>query len=154
MKPFVQIPTVTLSNPDNNYYWEWECEGGNATQDQVFLLSMEEICKYYQFDSWDNENQSGFCQKLITDVTPYAINKGVACYTFTDSDYEVYYVPEGYTSDIVGKSGAIWWSRTPALNNEYFICVVCEDGFTGYSLEFDVALEKLPGIRPALYIEW
>ena len=47
-----RIITANLSNPDNAI---WGTEGGNDTNDKVFCLNVDEIRKYYSFESWDED---------------------------------------------------------------------------------------------------
>ena len=52
------IPTVTLSNPDNPNYGT---EGGNDTQDQVFLLSLEELQQYFNVsETWTDYDGNNY----------------------------------------------------------------------------------------------
>lgn len=43
-----QIALVTLQNPNN---WDYGTTGGNSTRDSVFLLSMDEVYKYFAENS-------------------------------------------------------------------------------------------------------
>ena len=70
--------TADLSNPDNAYYGT---VGENDTNDKVFCLSVDEIIKYYSFESWYDDDHYGlshygYSSALITDATPYAENNG------------------------------------------------------------------------------
>ena len=38
------IQTTTIENPDNPWYGT---DGGNDTEDKIFLLSLQEVCKYF-----------------------------------------------------------------------------------------------------------
>ena len=143
------IPTVTLSNPDNAYRGTI---GGNDTNDKIFLLSVDEIRKYYSFNSWYEEEQYGYCQKLITDATQYAIDKGVYTDAIPEEDYIDYNLEEGYTSDVIGKRGAIWWLRSPGSNSRC-ACGVCYYGNAGAYYNYLVNFDKY-GVRPALFVEY
>ncbi|MGN0766843.1 MAG: DUF6273 domain-containing protein, partial [Christensenellales bacterium] len=74
------IPTVTVSADKNPDY---STNPGNATQDQVFLLSITEVNKYFSSDS------ARQCKP-----TDYAVANGVA-------------------NDVWGRGNCWWWLRSP-----------------------------------------
>ncbi len=122
-----RIAEVTLSNPDNAYYGT---EGGNDTNDKIFLLSMEEIFKYYGDDWYDPEDWYSECQSLRTPATVFV--KFNTSYNFDD--------------------GADWYLRTPGDNN-YVTCGVDSLGRTGWGKYYS-GDDADVGIRPALYVEF
>lgn len=46
--------------------------GGNDIVDHIFILSFEEVQKYYHFDCWNSNNPSGWGKELVTLRTEYA----------------------------------------------------------------------------------
>ena len=78
------IPTVTVSADKNP---EYDTDPGNATQDQVFLLSIVEAKKYFSSD------EARMCVP-----TEYAISNGA-------------YTSDSYTKG--GKATCCWWLRSP-----------------------------------------
>ncbi|MCR5596856.1 MAG: DUF6273 domain-containing protein [Lachnospiraceae bacterium] len=150
-----RVITANLSNPDNAY---WGTEGGNDTNDKVFCLSMEEVRKYYSFESWYDDDQSGYSSALMTDVTPYAVNNGARQFTITQEDYtgEGYedrtgLSEEGYDTDVIGLDGGFWWLRSPGgLSN--IACTVKYNGYAGWLYYYNVDY-AFNGVRPALYLE-
>lgn len=147
-----RIIPVTNSNPDNA---TTSTPGGNDTQDKVFLLSMEEVMQYFNFTSWDDESMHGNCQALITDCTPYAESKGVARLVF---DEDRYYGTDdfngfddsGYTDDVLGKTFAPWWLRSPGIQSNTALMVTYA-GHAGWD-SFDRVIDDDEGVRPAMYI--
>ena len=123
-----KIPEVTLSNPDNDFYGG--IEGGNDTNDKVFLLSVEEILKYYGGDWYNADNGYGFCDRLVISATQVAKDNGA------------------YTRD----NGSLWWLRSPGLNSNR-ACDVYEDGCVGWDYSSNVH-ERKDGVRPAIYVEY
>ncbi len=115
------IPTVTVSADKNP---EYSTDPGNATQDQVFLLSINEANEYF---SSDDERMCG--------PTAYAIGNGA------------------WTSDNYEKDGAAtcwWWLRSPGYGQDFAACVdddggVREFGTYVYYVTF--------AVRPALWID-
>ena len=77
-----KIATVTNQNPDNSKY---NTKGGNATQDKIFALSIDEVYHYFRDDR-------------MAAPTGYAKKQGA-----TVSD--IYSLPSGE------KTG--WWLRSP-----------------------------------------
>ncbi|MBO4928127.1 MAG: hypothetical protein J5379_07760 [Clostridiales bacterium] len=149
-----RILTTTVSNPDNA---RMGTPGGNDTEDKVFLLSMEEVEKYFTFTEWDDESMHGNCQALMTDATPYAKSKGVASIAVSDIIY--YGSPDndfqglntcGYTDDIIGQTYAPWWLRSPGIYGNT-ASMVTYIGHAGWD-SFDRVIDDDEGVRPVIYI--
>ena len=86
-----QIVTVTNQNPKNPQYGT---KGGNATQDRIFALSIDEANKYFRDDD-----------DRMAAPTGYAKKQG--CYVSSD-----YLLPSGE------KTGW-WWLRSPGYFGNY-----------------------------------
>ncbi len=135
------INTVTIANEDN----PWQgTPGGNDTSDNIFVLSISEIMKYYP----DSPKEGmGYCESLMIPATPYAESRGVSTYTVKENDLKD--LPE-YFADKVGESGACWWLRSPGLST-YSACSVSGFGYLEVRIE-DTSKDEDYGVRPALYI--
>ncbi len=142
-----KIESTYIVNEDNPYY---EMEGGNNTNDRVFCLSLEEIRKYYDFDSWDENDMTGWCDNLIIAPTSYAVNQGVSENTITEEFYNLCLLNSNYSTDVVGKTGAEWWTRTIGEDN-YCACHVQGDGLIGYYYCYEMNTINF-GVRPALWV--
>ena len=143
------IPTVTISNPDNIVFGT---DGGGKTEDKVFFLSVEDILNYYSFDFWDNKGQYGFCRKLMTEATQYAINNGLdITHTITADKYKNYYSKVGYGKDCIGLTCGWWWLRSPGKYGDPPRGVDF-DGDAGWGYE-GLGDRQGRGIRPAIYID-
>ena len=161
-----RINTVTVVNENNQ---KWGTPGGNSTSDKIFALSVSEILKYYDFNSWYTESNPyhwkdggtfdwfGFSEHLIIPATAYAISRGVHNYTITENDYynDGYdghgLADEGYNSSCIGRSGSVWWLRSPGYDS-YYACYVFGSGYASAdSTDGLVCLDDI-GVRPALYI--
>ena len=124
------IPVTEVDNSAEQGFGEWNMNGGNNTQDHVFLLSYAEANRYFGLTSEENI-------KTRVQPTDYAAGKGAWS-----------------ISDCVTESGAEagwWWLRSPGFNpaftKGYFACVM-NDGRLYYgSVDFLVAC-----YRPALWI--
>ena len=108
------INTTMVINADNSYYGT---SGGNDTEDKIFCLSIDEVLKYYSFDSYDEEEGYGYSQQLIAPVTQYAKDQGIAYLEITeDRDYK-WLKDEGYTEECIGIEAGLWWLRSPSSDN-------------------------------------
>ena len=116
-----KISTVTIHNPDNPDYGT---KGGNATQDKIFALSIDEAKKYFGSDD-----------ERMAAPTDYAKIQG--CYVSDN-----YSLPNG-------ENTGWWWLRSPGLIS-YDAAFVDINGFInlyGFSVNFyNVA------VRPAFWL--
>ena len=109
-----QIIEVINENPDNPWYGT---SGGNPTKDRIFLLSVEEVAKYFGDNKDINirEKNPGW-DWLEDDYIPW----------FGDSKYNV-------NRRAVDDDGIVrfWTLRTPGANSRYVTTVMgfCNDGF-------------------------
>lgn len=142
-----RVITANLSNSDNAYYGT---KAGYDTSDKIFCLSVDEIMKYYSFESWYDDSHYGYSSSLITDVTPYAVNNGAYHYTITQDDYDGL-SSEGYSTDVIGLGCGWWWLRSPGCLSDG-ARGVDGGGCAGWNYHFRVDDDFL-GVRPALYIE-
>ena len=115
-----KIPTVTVVNNDHQ---EYDTDGGNDTQDKVFLLSIDEVNKY--FDS-DEERKCG--------TTDYAKAQGA-------------YTRDPYTAN--GKATCACWLRSPGSDQARALCVF----YDGYVRSLGGSVDEGGrAVRPALWI--
>ena len=142
-----QIPEVELDNTDNPYYGT---KGGNSTKDRIFVLSVDEISKYYSFDTRNTKERPGHSDEVIVKATSYAYSKGVYDAWITESDYNQYF-KDSYESDIIGSPCVSWWLRSPGKYGKYK-CFVCDFGLVGWYGR-DVEHGDV-GVRPALYVAY
>lgn len=121
------ISTTTVINDDNPMVGT---EGGNDTQDKVYLLSIAEAStEAYGFDSVIyNETKA-----RESKVTDYAASQG--CYRCTESDYY---------------GNCEWWLRSPGEATT-IASEICEDGF-GAILDSRYIDEEGIGVRPVLHL--
>ena len=126
-------------------------EGGNDTNDtidKIFALSVDEIRKYYDFNSWNDKEMDGYSEELVIEPTPYAVEKGILPFEVTESNIKA--VGENYSNDVIGHIGCDWWLRSPG-HYGYRACYVRWGGFTGHSSYTGVFSVKV-GVRPALWV--
>ena len=116
-----KIITVTNQNPNNP---EYDTKGGNATQDKIFELSIDEAKKYFRDDD-----------DRIAVPTCYAKKQG--CYV--SDDYSL----------TNGEKKGWWWLRSPGYNS-LSAAYVDTDGYVtqgGYSV-----YNHYGAVRPAFWL--
>ncbi len=148
----VLIQNTNIANPDNPING---ILGGNDTKDKIFLLSVDEIISYTEFNSWHEELQYGYSMDQIITATEYAKQQGTYCYVIMDYDYSDDYgenlVLENYSPDCIGREGVSWWLRSSggktigARGVNYF-------GNVGWYCSYGLNVDS-GGVRPALYIK-
>ena len=116
-----QIVTVTNQNPKNPQYGT---KGGNATQDRIFALSIDEANKYFRDDD-----------DRMAAPTGYAKKQG--CYVSSD-----YLLPSGE------KTGW-WWLRSPGYDSLYAADVLRNGDI--YQFGYDVHSDHV-AVRPAFWL--
>ena len=138
-----QIALTPLENPDNPSYGT---DGGNATNDYVFLLSLADALsqtddvagsgKYFRSDA---ERQA--------DATRYAVQNGAHVYGSESGNR----ANDATCTDV--HCFAYWWLRSPGLSSTYAANVdlggdVCINNESGCVDNTDM------GVRPALWVKY
>ncbi|MBQ6903778.1 MAG: hypothetical protein IJQ26_04595 [Lachnospiraceae bacterium] len=141
-----QILETRLDNPGNEY---WGTPGGNETSDRVFLLSVDEVRRYWTFNSWYDKDAFGHSEDLITEATPYTYASSPYTLVIFREDYEGYYKREGYSEACIGRVGCAWWLRSPGYTNCY-ASFVRGNGIVGYHSPDSGVEGTNIGVRPAL----
>lgn len=128
-----KILTTTIENPDNP---DSGVDGGNDTEDRLFLLSVYEVEEYYEREAF---REAGLSIKAHNSAKEYN--------------------PDGY----IGGLSSSWWTRTPGEDEFGFICVngggefetrptgLASDLFTSGIVVADD--KNGAGVRPAMWIE-
>lgn len=130
------IETTTVSNAKDQCYSGYRADGGNNTQDKVFLLSYAEANKYLGVTYNNNSNTIARVQPTEYAIAQHAHTSG--SYATLDGSYT--------TSD--GKAVGYWWLRSPGDVQAYAAFVS-----TGGSL-FDANVNfGSYCVRPALWVE-
>lgn len=146
------IVATTLINNDNP---AWDTIGGNDTVDNVFILSLDEIAKYFTFNYEDAKGRN--YDYVSEDL--YSVGTD-ACYIY-DSDKEFYRYEESYYRTVSNKCPysnklstdiiqPLFWVRSPGGNKQWKICVcaygcICEDNSFGCN--------DTSGVRPAIWVD-
>ena len=126
------IAETRLTNDDNPWYGT---SGGNATTDRIFLLSLEEVVKYFG-DSGDLKNRKGWYwegEPVLNDGQGFIIN-------------------DQYNSarEAVDADGAAlwWWLRSPGVDS---LLAAAVHGDGGVGVEGGGSYYD-GGVRPALWL--
>ena len=106
-----KIVLSTVENPDNKTFGT---KGGNTTKDYVYLLSLDEIGRYFRVDPYNLEGS----EALICLPTKTAVNHGA--YTVSQAE-----VDEGQSEySYLLKTGAcVWWLRSPGEGQNWAVAV-------------------------------
>ena len=115
-----KISMVTVKNADNP---EYGTRGGNDTEDKVFLLSIDEMNRYFGSDEE---------RKCVP--TDYTIAQGV-------------YTSDKYSAD--GRASCWYWLRSPGIKSNY-ADYVYYDGSVNY--RGNLVYNDRSAVRPALWI--
>ncbi|MBR6028110.1 MAG: hypothetical protein IKP40_03395 [Clostridia bacterium] len=121
---------ILLTEVDNSRsqgYSNWPTDGGNNTQDKVFLLSFAEANKYFRV-TYDHAYM-----KARLAATDYAVEQGV-------------YVTNYLTAD--GGPSCIWWLRSPGKEPHTVIFVGGEGAIGDWYAEVEGK-----GLRPAFWLD-
>jgi hypothetical protein len=142
------IATTDNQNPDNQWYGT---NGGNATQDKVFLLSLDEVVKYFG-DSGDLRNRKGWT--LDRNYNQVLNNTGDRNkdYWINDryNDSRIAYNDLRTAYDMSNTSKAWWWWLRSPGSSSLSAARVGGDGrvrVNGNNVIFDGN-----GVRPALWL--
>ena len=122
---------IELTNVDNSKsqgYSEWDNDGGNNTQDKIFLLSYAEANKYFDVTLNDDNNT-----KSRVEPTAYAIAQGA----YTSSSNKT----------ASGEEAGAWWLRSPGYFQDFAARVS-----TGGSLNIETVNLVDYCVRPALWV--
>ena len=125
-----QILSVINDNPDNI---QFGTEGGNVTEDRVFLLSYDELMNYLK----DGYRSCG--------VTEFA--RAQSQYLASQKIYDY--------AGMMNREFAIWWLRTPGMAPGYFMTVSTDANLSGngpFALDFHSGDISYDDVRPALWV--
>ena len=127
-------------------------QNGNNTNDDIFLLSMEEVEKYFgEFQGPDSDGHY-YNPNSVCEPTQQAVNNGILTNTFDDFWFEMLN-RFGYTSDLIGHDFADWWLRDSCYNyDSYFGSMLCGLEISSIGSKSSHFSEAGEGVRPALYI--
>lgn len=143
-------PTLLNNKVDKSHYATRNVDGGNDTIDNVFLLSYDEVVKYFPRKDiyFDNDGRAVNYDKLLQAVaTPYAVAQGVDVWTEKDAKTCLSY-GGGFASiayDVIGYVEK-WALRTPYGAQTSIYNVGANGGFGMRTVTYD------HGNRPAMRI--
>jgi len=129
-----RIAEERIDNPNNPWYGT---SGGNATYDKVFLLSLDEVCRYFG-DSGDLKSRKGWNLKNDQLV----LKNGKGCF-----------INDQYNGARIAKDSngiAFWWWLRSSGDSLNYAAIVANDGYVYVSGDNDVGWSG--GVRPALWL--
>lgn len=121
--------------------------GGNNTIDKVFLLSVDEVRRYFKETGEGHSRKVAYCEEYVCYPTQYALDNGVE--VLTEKLYKEYNDYD-YPKDIV-VGGCNWILRSPGFNNKYCANV-------GTNLTLDESGSQIwnttyTAVRPAIWVK-
>ena len=138
-KDRARIAEVTNTNPDNQWFGT---PGGANTQDRIFLLSLDEVVKYFG-DSGQLANRPSEYVRQIDDQ----YNENRVAYHVGGTYYYGNIWQDTYT--VGAGDPRAWWLRSPG-GISYYAASVGGSGLI-YSYGSDVIINEY-GVRPALWL--
>lgn len=134
----MMIPLVTLENTGNE---DWETEGSEPTEDQVFALSLQDVMEYYETEEYTYE------YPLSQDFTTYEGSKGRAA---TPTAYAIAQGVQVLSSSEWYGGNCEYWLRTIGANQQFYTYV---DGFGLYYTGGNCVDNIGVGVRPAIWVD-
>ena len=167
-----RISATEVNNNNNSWF---DSTGGEATSDYIFLLSIDELIRYFGDsdapNNWDGYSWSAHSQnfsdeynenrKAVLNMTEEQIKS--ASERISESDFCVYTEEEMQKrlTDNIGTIGG-WWLRTPGLSGSHAAHVsangsVMVAGTLGAGGPYTISLGHGPmidflGIRPSMWV--
>ena len=160
-----KIIEVTNQNPDNPWYktksasisipgvTARDSKGGNPTKDKVFLLSIDEVCRYFG-DSTARLKNPGF-----TDLGRGKIKLGpgqklsdLSLISDNNDKNRIAIMPGSFSKDKKDQA-FIWWLRSPGEADALAACVTAKGTIhiTGKTV-FALKEGQMCGLRPVLWV--
>ena len=138
-----KIVLSTVENPDNKTYGT---KGGNTTKDYVYLLSLDEIGRYFHVDPYAENYLDRCVEALICLPTQTAVNNGA----FSISQARVDEIQSKYSYPL--KVGACrWWLRSPG----YYQNAVADGDYFGYVNYYGCYVDDSDGcVRPVICVRF
>ena len=140
---------LVASSLENENHPVYGTIGGNSTEDKVFLLSLNELIRFGRYADWNRFTCFGYGEDIMAEVTPFAKEKGCWSNTIDKDYYNLNLLNRQYSKNVIGKSSAAWWLRTPGYKRNN-ACYVSVDGNFGANY-FRSSYAAL-GVRPSIYI--
>lgn len=126
------ILTTLVDNSAGQGYSKWNSDGGNNTEDKVFLLSCAEANRFFNVKSWSDGYEINIQSRVAP--TEYAIANW-ANKTNTELTAE-------------GREAGHWFLRSPGAGQDR-VAYVYEDGTLSHTNVYSVG----SSVRPALWLD-
>ena len=123
------IPFVQVDNGADQGNSAWRTDGGNATQDRVFLLSCSEAAKYFQ-TAW----RAGDSAIARVHPTEWAFRHSKA---WINTDYRT----------VDGGEAGWWWLRSPGRNAKRAAYVSVDGSLDNTDVDWEIGCA-----RPAIWV--
>ena len=125
------IPKTEVDNSNEQGYSGYPTDGGENTQDYIFLLSYAEVRRFFGVQYYKTAGSQNLLSRMAP--TAYALGKGADTY--------------GGNKTEDGVLSSVWWLRSPGLDQNTAARVNAEG-----SLDSKYVYRKINCVRPALWI--
>ena len=129
-------------------------EGGNATQDYLFLLSRKDVRDYFGVNV-ETKTDCFYSQTAVCEPTQTALlqsaEQNIEYQTFTRELYDNVFKEYGYLESIVGTNGCSYWLRNPGRYAAVYTATV---GGNGDVFDIGTLTTEYGYVRPAMWIEY
>lgn len=137
---------ILLSNIQNKSNPQSGADGGEDTQDYVYLLSISEAQKYYG-EHWQNVDGCFGSSDLVVEATDYAIAQGAH---FPQPDeFELACYEIGGTNYPLSEKATSWWLRSPGGKTDLAAYVFWYGSVDAYSNRYYPDSKEI-GVRPVI----
>ena len=128
---------ITNNNP------EYFTDAGKDTIDKCFLLSFEEIIKFFSDINFSNQTQD----LLFKNTNNYSLSAQV---NMTKEKINVANERSGLDYSMINGHSIGWWLRTPGANQKRTVRINCNGDIRLYGREVN---RNLVGVRPAIWVK-
>jgi hypothetical protein len=166
-KDRAKIIEVTNQNPDNPWYktksaiisipgvTAHDSKGGNPTKDKIFLLSIEEVCRYFG-DSTARLKDKGFTQLGggKTQLGPGMKLSDLSIITDKNDSKRTAIMPGSFSKEKDKSDKAFWWWLRSPGEADALAAYISDKGsinITGKTI-FAVKETQMGGVRPAVWV--
>ena len=133
-----RIAETRIQNPDNLWYAR---KGGNHTEDKVFLLSLEEVDRYFG-NSGDYENRRSKSERFFDGKREFVPDEDGPALVFSNAN-------DSDRTAKLNNEPCLWWLRSPGYYSSR-AAIVGGGGFVDASGV--LVIDDYSGLRPALWL--
>ncbi|MBE5876737.1 MAG: hypothetical protein E7290_07595 [Lachnospiraceae bacterium] len=144
---------IQITMLDNTGAGSQFVEGGIATEDYLFLLSRNDVKKYFGVNT-EVTKECFYSQDAIAEATEMSVLQSQEAnkeyYTLTENVYDKVFKNYGYTDEVIGTHGCNYWLRNPGRYASVYAATV---GGNGNVYDVGTLVTEYGYVRPVMWIE-